>query len=156
MIYISPNSTFFFFQGMFRSFLEYFCRSLMFNVKYLLPCVHFWEGIFSYVLKHHLHPREECGQGGGTALVVSGPALSWCWSFSHFWAHLNPCWPAWVYSGVFGGAVAVWNRDSGDVHGNTQNREMAEGFLLSLSCAGTGRLWRTEYKTSWYQHRPFP
>lgn len=87
------------------------------------------------VLKHHPHPREQSGAGWGQCCGGAWPnpqlVLKW---FCQFWAHCY-CRAAWVYSGVFGTAVADWNSGSGDVSGNAQKTEKWQrDFFFSLTC----------------------
>lgn len=89
-------------------------------------------GFSVYVLQHHLPARELCGAGWGhcSGGVWPSPQLVLKW-LSQFWAHCY-CRPAWVYSGVFGGAIADWNSGHGGVHGNRQKPEKWQRDFFSL------------------------
>lgn len=75
-------------------------------------------------------PGNSVGQGGGTALVVSGPAQSWCWGGS---VSFGPVVIAELLGFVllFGGARADWKSGQWRCPWKyTKTREMAGEFLL--------------------------
>lgn len=122
-------------------------------------CSHVFERVLEFsadVLKHHPHPREQCGAGWGQCCggVWPNPQLVLKW-FCQFWAHCY-CRAAWVYSGVFGTAVADWNSGSGDVSGNAQNQRNGRGISSSLSCVGTGRFEEQSTRPLLPAHSVFP